>query len=406
MNRSRFLGYPTALAVALAASGVVASSGQTPSGVHITLGPGHAVFQFRQPSAMGLFNVPDMHTAVLQEPDKSYLLWITGNIGPDAGSVARLSTRDFLHFQNAGPGTQAHAQPVFTPSCREPARNPRRMKDPQNRRPTNESCTENYDADYAGANAVIPASNGKDLLMLYEAGNKAGVTHGWEYNVIALARSRDRGRTWDRRGVIVRGTDPTPTARTQTTQPGISEPGAVVSNGYIYLIYQYVPNQTSNPAESNIQIARAPLSKDGEPGSWAKYYNGAFTEPGIGGKGTTIVNTNGSGCTRPVEAWPAFSTYLQAYVLTFVCNEGWFFSTSTDLTTWTAPVNFLQMKMWQPCQPMDWNYVLVTPGNQGGTIGQGGLVLYAHTESRGLNCQGGFSPHELWVRSFTFSKSP
>jgi hypothetical protein len=47
-----------------------------------------------------------------------------------------------------------------------------------------------------GANSVIRASNGKDLLMFYEAGNQATgnqpVSH-WEYNVMALARSTDEG---------------------------------------------------------------------------------------------------------------------------------------------------------------------------------------------------------------------
>jgi hypothetical protein len=47
---------------------------------------------------MGMFNVPDMHTAVLQRPDKSYLLWITGNIGPSGSSIAMLSTKDFLTY--------------------------------------------------------------------------------------------------------------------------------------------------------------------------------------------------------------------------------------------------------------------------------------------------------------------
>jgi len=61
---------------------------------------------------------------------------------------------------------------------------------------------QNYDADYVGANSVIRASNGKDLLMFYEAGNKTignnTIGHGWEYNVIALARSTDKGITWKR----------------------------------------------------------------------------------------------------------------------------------------------------------------------------------------------------------------
>jgi hypothetical protein len=192
-----------------------------------------------------------------------------------------------------------------------------------------------------------------------------------------------------------------------TTQPGISEPGVIVANGFIYMFYQYVPNQDSEPeAPSIIQAARSPVAKDGRPGTWTKYYNGSFgTQPGIGGLGWPVVATGTvSGCTRPVQVWPVFSTYLKAYVLTFLCNEGWFFSTSTDLLIWTPPAQFLDMPMWRNCQPMDWNFILVTPGDPGGVIDQTGYVLYAHTDSRGLNCDK-YNPHELWARPFTF-KSP
>jgi hypothetical protein len=104
-----------------------------------------------------------------------------------------------------------------------------------------------------------------------------------------------------------------------------------------------------------------------------------------------------------VQVWPAFNTYLNAYVLTYLCSEGWFFSTSTDLVTWTPPTQFLALPMWRPCQPMDMNYVMVTPGKPGNVIGQTGYVLYAHTDHKGLNCDK-FYPHQLWVRPFTFTK--
>ncbi len=391
---------------------------KTGTDVRITLGEPRQVMHFHDPDAMGLFNVPDMHTAVLRQGDRSYLLWITGNIGPYGGAVARLSTEDFLHYQNAGPGTPTRAEPVLTPSFRAPAqpraRNARRAHRPNGEADEagrEEGNPQSCDADYAGANAVIPARNGKDLLMIYEAGNKTlgdtHVTHGWEYNVIALARSTDRGLTWKREGVILTGSDPKPTIQTGVSQPGVSEPGALVADGYLYVFFQYVPNQNSDPdAPSVIQVARAPVSTDGAPGTWMKYFEGSFSQPGIGGRGSRIVATGeGTGCTRPVQIWPAFSTYLNAYVLAFLGNEGWFFSTSTDLLAWSKPVNFLPMTMWQPRQAMDWNFILVTPGNEAGVLGQTGYVLYAHTGAKGKGNPNGFSPHMLWVRPFAFSRT-
>jgi len=400
------------LAVALSISQAAAEDASPRAeGARITLGAPQQVFVYRSPGALGLFNVPDMHTALLQQADKSYLVWITGNIGPSAGAVARLATTDFLHYRNAGPGGTSMAEPVMVPSCRASAGahaggERRRGGKPQGAPST--SCTQNPDADYVGANFVMRAQNGTDLLMFYEAGNKSigntPVSHGWEFNVIARARSSDNGLTWTREDVVLSGTDPKPTVRSEVAQPGLSEPGAIVANGYIYMLYQYVPNSGTDPdAPSVIQVARAPLASDGAAGSWMKYYRGGFTEPGIAGRGSPVVATGGTtGCTRPVEVWPAFSTYLKAYVLAFVCNEGWFFATSTDLVTWSAPRNFLPMKMWQPCQAMDWNYVLATPGNEAGVIGRTGFVLYAHSGVKGLGCGGSFSPHMLWVRPFSF----
>jgi hypothetical protein len=405
------------LAIALAACIVPLAPSAQPGAappVRITLGAPQQVFGFRQPNSLGLFNVPDMHTAVLQQPDKSYLLWITGNVGPAEGAIARLSTTDFLHYANAGPGTPARAEPVLAPSCRAAVRAPRNPRNqanaPRGAAPAG-SCQQEPDADYVGANAVIPAHAGSDLLMFYEAGNKSigdmKIEHGWEFNVIARARSADGGRTWARQDVVLSGADPKPVRRTEITQPGISEPGAIVANGYIYMFYQYVPNDAADPdAPSVIQVARAPLANDGAADTWMKYERGSFSQPGLGGRGSPILPTGGtSGCTRPVEVWPARSTYLEAYVLLYLCNEGWFFSTSTDLVSWTPPAVFMPMKMWQPCRPMDWNYILVTPGSPGGIIGEQGYVLYAHTDARGLGCSGRFAPHMLWVRPFAFEKS-
>jgi hypothetical protein len=392
-------GSPGSRAGIAARAGQIQSS-QLPS-VTISLGTPQQIFHLHQPDAMGLFNVPDMHAAVLQQSDKSYLLWITGNIGDGqnvAGSVARLATQDFVTYQNAGPGTPASAQPVFTPSCRGDS--------------GMLSCLQNYDAKYVGANTVITASNGKDLLMFYEAGTVTYAsdptsTAGPEFNVIALARSTDGGLTWAREGPVLSGTDAKPNSPAGTSQPGISEPGIVIANGFMYMFYQYVPNEPSEPeAPSVIQAARAPVSGDGAPGTWTKYYKGSFgSQPGLGGLADAVVATGtGSGCTRPVQVWPAFSTYLNAYVLFWLCNEGWFFSTSNDLVTWTAPVQFLNMPMFVDCQPMDLNYILVTPGNQPGEIGQTGYVVYASTPSHGANCPTMVS-HELWIRPFTFSRT-
>lgn len=95
------------------------------------------------------------------------------------------------------------------------------------------------------------------------------------------------------------------------------------------------------------------------------------------------------------------SNFIYAYVLVFIANEGRFFSTSTNLTTWSSPVQFFTAPNDESTQglPADENVILVTPGNPVQGIGQTGIVLYAHTPV----CGGVL--HELTPRPFTFVKN-
>jgi hypothetical protein len=352
--------------------------------VNITLGYSVQIFHLDSADAMGMKNVPDQHTCVVRLPDSSYQVYITGVIGE--GSVALLTTKDFMNFAPVV-GNSKRALPVFGSSC------------PGNPEP--DSCARRYDSDYAGANLVWTASNGKDLLMLYVAGNKS--IENWE--VLAMARSIDDGHSWIRIGPVISSADPMPTSNIKTTSIlGVVEPGAIIAKGFIYAYYAYFPNpNAADSGKPTIQVARAPLSGDGAPGTWTKYYNGSFdSEPGLGGRGSQVV-PDIPGNSRSAQPWPAFSTYLNAYILLFIAQDGWFYSTSNDLVTWSQPVLFYHIKTFQDCQPNDDNFVFVTPGNPGQVIGQTGIVLYSHTPRFGFGTCPTVQFHELWIRPFTFS---
>src|SRR4029077_7852891 len=78
-----------------------------------------------------------------------------------------------------------------------------------------------------------------------------------------------------------------------------------------------------------------------------KWYNGAFTEPGIGGRDSAALPSKG--CTgRQAMGQISYSDVLRLYVMVFVCTDsqagqafqaGWYFSTATslDLEDWTPP---------------------------------------------------------------------
>lgn len=343
----------------------------------------------------GMTDVPDMHTAILQQSN-IYRLWIAGRFENDTveGATGLLVTTNFTNFTSGDSLGTTNVLPVLIPSCRG----------------SNfvVADTTNFDADYAGADFVWTATNGTDLLMLYHGetwafGTNAPNNHSPGWASVGLARSSDGGITWSNRQQIITGSDPVPANNPPVAQIyGAVEPGAIIASNFIYCYYAYFPSTpATNPAGPVIHVARSALTNDGASNTWFKYYNHAFNSPGLGGQGSQI-STNVCGCTRPAQPWPVFSTYLNAYVLVFLANEGWFFSTSTNLVTWSSPVQFFTApnNEFTSGLPTDENVILVTPGNPVQVIGQTGIVLYAHTPAwTGAS-------HELWSRPFTFMKNP
>jgi hypothetical protein len=355
---------------------------------------------FNGPKALGMSAVPDMHTAVLQQPDGSYRLWIAGRFLDDSieGSTGLITTSDFQTFQ-PGPLTDPTGKkvaPDFVPTCRGATEST--------------ACWNNFDAVYTGADLVWKGTDG-DLRMLYHGacgyfGGLPPDSSMATWCQVGVARSSDGGVTWGPGAPVISGSEPKPTSDLVGIF-GAVEPGGLIAGGYLYCFYAYFP--IANPNHPVIQVARAPLSGNGAPGTWQKYWNGSFSEPGLlGGAGTSLgaqVVPTIAGCTRPAQPWPVFSTYLNAWVLVYLGKEGWFFTTSTDLVNWNVPVRFFPF----PGDPALSNFtngaetyenvILVTAGNPEGVIGQTGLVLYAYTPSWGHNA------HMLWSRPFRFDLS-
>lgn len=99
---------------------------------------------------------------------------------------------------------------------------------------------------------------------------KNGQTHA----SMSLAVSADYGLTWNSKGLIITGTDK-PTSWRQT-----GDSGASIFDGKDGFYYLYGPRHRE---QGQTFVARAPVSDPG-PGHWVKYYNGAWSEPGLGGE--------------------------------------------------------------------------------------------------------------------------
>ncbi|WNG33849.1 hypothetical protein F0U61_09555 [Archangium violaceum] len=101
----------------------------------------------------------------------------------------------------------------------------------------------------------------------------AGQTH----KSMAYGWSTDEGLSWSVRGQIITGTD-APT-------PGVvsGEGDCTVIDGKDGYLYAYC----LRARDWRTIVARAPASNPG-PGNWMKYFNGAWSQPGLGGDATAL----------------------------------------------------------------------------------------------------------------------
>ncbi|MFE0640562.1 RICIN domain-containing protein [Streptomyces sp. NPDC058877] len=132
---------------------------------------------------------------------------------------------------------------------------------------------------------------------------------GIHYDGIDYAVSKDQGRTWTIRDHVItshystdRG-DATAFPQ-QTYHYGNGDQRLYVdtASGYFYAFYgSRIVNKGGGWAAFYGHVARAPISSKMAPGSWRKWYGGAWSEPGVGGRESTMVPV-GSGSTTGYTA--------------------------------------------------------------------------------------------------------
>jgi hypothetical protein len=258
------------------------------------------------------------------------------------------------------------------------------------------------DADYAGPRSVFPAHDGHDLIMIYHGENHsfAGAeTSDDLYATVCIARSNDNGLTWKREGGIITGTQPKPPGLPPRTAMGAGNPSAIIAGGYIYVFYV---NLAYNAGPDQTHVARAPVTSDGSPGSWKKWYNGSFSQPGLGGKSTPVMPL-----ASPADktVWAAngivsYNTYFHAYLNVFQTAIGFYYATSPDLVHWTVRGEIFSFGKNEdaPVRGQTWySYPsFFTPGEADDrTTGQSGYLYYA-------KARWAIEPHTMYRRALRF----
>ena len=141
---------------------------------------------------------------------------------------------------------------------------------------------------------------------------------------MAYCWSTNNGLTWTKVGQILTSSTPKPSVPTW----GGAGDGCVVydeknSRWVAFYSESYIYNAVSTNAVPG-------------PGTWKKYYNGGYSQPGLGGQATAVpVLITKRGGNTSVH----FNTYLQRWVIVAharASSDLWL-STSADLLNWTTP---------------------------------------------------------------------
>jgi len=173
--------------------------------------------------------------------------------------------------------------------------------------------------------------NGSTVYAWYHA--EAGYCHNEGANAhtiksIGFAQSTDGGLTFTKPAYpdnIIISDTASAIAAASPSQPAGNGDFSVVKVGSYYYVFFI------NTSLGNSSVARASIASNGAPGSWNKWFNGSFSEPGVGGQTSLIGATLGG---------VSYNTKLNMFVgPTYQDQNGVGFQLgfSPDATTWTVP---------------------------------------------------------------------
>ncbi|MFC0623355.1 RICIN domain-containing protein [Kribbella deserti] len=125
---------------------------------------------------------------------------------------------------------------------------------------------------------------------------------GLHYDAIDYAVSTDQGRTWTIKSHVI--TSPYSTKRNdtaafpnQTYHYGDGDQRLFVdtASGYFYVYYgSRIVDKAGSWKNFRSHVARAKMSAKMAPGSWQKWYDGAWSQPGVGGRESNLVPVDAS----------------------------------------------------------------------------------------------------------------
>ena len=239
-----------------------------------------------------LVDLPDEHTTVIppSAPGAPYLVFAASKLSGGSGGAVVLQTTDLINFDYAtslGYNRQVFASPIPINQC-------------------NATYTTEFDGNYAAPGSVVqdPTLPPGNMIIIYEAENHCpgGVYNPEFYASVGFARSSDNGKTWPAPvNGPMGGPSRHPVLQSSIPQPSTSHPpqGDAIPSAFIdksgngdYYVYVTYGDHTGVASDNLLRVARAKLGAD--PLTFMKWYNGAFSQPGISGSDSGV--TPSAGC--------------------------------------------------------------------------------------------------------------
>lgn len=212
-----------------------------------------------------------------------------------------------------------------------------------------------FDNGYAGISSTYIDKGKNELLGFYHAEDHVGMPKPaynpdlkGAYWTVALAVSKDGGQSFAKIGPILTCSI-TKDKATRETQ-GVATPSIVndPTNTYLYAYYTDLTRRKDRFSGS-IALARSRISDGGRPGTWFKYHRGEFSEKGLGGEESPVVEPPPrlpSDIVDPHVTWiPAWKKYVMFCTVNAYGDfekkkaeqGGIFYCSSDDGIKWTEP---------------------------------------------------------------------
>ena len=253
-----------------------------------------------------------------------------------------------------------------------------------------------FDNGYAGIFGAFQPPESQNVFALYHAEDQEQMPT-FENGVpgyfasVGMAVSRDGGLTFGKLGPVITGS--LPKAADGRPDQGVGEGSLLVDASGEYLYCYYSDHSRVDRRGVQICLARCLARDVAKPDAWRKYFDGGFSEPGVGGRDSPLMSeppVTGDGFIPHVvyveEAHRYIMTFCRVYYADLApwqaTESGIWVAVSGDGIHWDEPVQLLPgIPLPRPGEELSWHPSFVIDSVSENRIS--GHLYYAYTESWG-----------------------